>query len=57
MHVITIHVKGAYEFDRDQVEDYGKVWKEEKEWQNVVIILILKSKKNKLDYYCYYQYF
>lgn len=38
MHVIAINKKRSHEFDKEQGA-YGKVWKEEREGGNDVIIL------------------
>jgi hypothetical protein len=36
MHVITINLKKETIFEREQEGLYGKIWREEKEWENVI---------------------
>lgn len=39
MYVITMNEKRGLEFEREQGQVYGRVWREAKEGQNDVIIL------------------
>lgn len=38
MHEVTINVKREHEFEREQGEIYGRLWRNKREWRNDVII-------------------
>lgn len=43
MYIIVISEKRGQEFEREQVGVYKRIWREEKEWINDVIIISKKS--------------